>query len=250
MAASCGAGAMLLEVENLGKSYGGVRALEAVSFAVGEGDLVGIMGANGAGKTTLFSLIAGNARPTSGAIRFEGKRLDGLRPDQVSRRGIARTFQIVRPLRGLSVLENVATGALFGASRERSRGAARERALAILAEMGLADRADAPAGDLTLAGQKRLEVARALATRPKLLMLDEVLAGLTPAEVAEALDLVRALRRRHHLAILVIEHVMDVLMRLSERVIVLHHGRLIAQGPPAEIAASPAVIEAYLGRRP
>lgn len=240
---------MLLEVDSVAKSFGGVRALRGVSFAVAEGELVGIMGANGAGKTTLFSLIAGNARPSAGTIRLRGERLDGLRPDQISQRGVARTFQIVRPLRGLTVSENVAVGVLFGAGRERSRAAAHVRAREILEDVGLADRATMPAAGLTLAAQKRLEIARALATRPALLLLDEVLAGLTPAEVADALDLIQALRRRHRLTILVIEHVMDALMRLSERIVVLHHGEMIAQGPPAAVAASPAVIEAYLGAR-
>jgi branched-chain amino acid transport system ATP-binding protein len=239
---------MLLVMDNVSKRYGGLHALQNVSLIIRPGELVGVMGANGAGKTTLFSLIAGNARPSGGAIEFAGERIDRLRPDQVCRRGIARTFQIVRPLRGLTVLENVMVGALFGTGGE-AHAVAKAKALDILADVGLSKRADDPAGSLTLAGHKRLEIARALATAPKLLMLDEVIAGLTPTEAREAAVLIGDLRGRHNLTILMIEHVLAALMRLAERLVVLHHGIVIGEGPPEQVSRDPRVIEAYLGRK-
>ncbi|MCC7167081.1 MAG: ABC transporter ATP-binding protein [Rhodospirillales bacterium] len=234
-----------LVLEGVGKNFGGLKAVSDVSFAVPEGAIVGLMGANGAGKTTLFALIAGNERPSEGAIRFDGQRIDGLSPDRVVKKGIARTFQIVRPFAGLSVRDNVRVAALYG--RGGFAGSAEDWVAAALDETGLAEQADKPAQALTLSGRKRLEVARALATRPRLLLLDEVLAGLTPTEVAEALAMLRAIQAKHGLAILVIEHVMKALMRLCATIVVLHHGLKIAEGAPEAIAADPAVIEAYLG---
>ena len=240
---------MLLEVRGVTKRFGGLVALDNVAFEVAEGEIVGLMGANGAGKTTLFSLIAGNQRPTAGEILLEGGRIDGLRPDQISRRGVARAFQIVRPFSGMTVLENVTVAVLYGAGRETSPARAEERGRQILDEVGLAERSAQPAATLTLAGRKRLEIARALAARPRLLLLDEVMAGLTPAEVSDALDMIRGLHQRHGLTLVVIEHVMRALMRLCERIVVLHHGAKIAEGAPDQVANDRNVIEAYLGER-
>ncbi len=237
----------LLALNGIGKRFGGLKALDDVSFDVASGEIVGIMGANGAGKTTLFSLIAGHQKPGSGTIRFDGSDIAGQRPDAINRRGIARTFQIVRPFRTMSVRENVTIGALFGAGADDTQTAERD-AERILGELALAADADRPAGSLTLAGQKRLEMARALATRPRLLLLDEVMAGLTPTEVAAAIETIRAIHRNYNLTILVIEHVMHALMQLAVRIVVLHHGLKIAEGTPAEIAVSPIVQEAYLGK--
>ena len=239
----------LLPLSGVNRRFGGVVAVDNVDFAVEAGEIVGLMGANGAGKTTLFSMIAGNLRPSSGKIVLNDRRIDRLRPDQICRLGVARAFQIVRPFAGLTVVENVAIGKLFGSRREYSLTRAEDAARETLDEVGLGDRADDPAGTLTLAGRKRLEIARALATHPRLLLLDEVMAGLTPVEVAEALDTIRLLHQRYDLTIIVIEHVMRALMRLSDRLIVLHHGAKIAEGSPDEVANDAGVIEAYLGGR-
>jgi branched-chain amino acid transport system ATP-binding protein len=237
----------LLQVEAIGKTFSGVVALDGVSFSAEEGEIVGIMGANGAGKTTLFSIIAGNLRPNRGSVTFDNYRIDGLRPDHISRRGIARTFQIVRPFGNLTVLENVALGALYGRGRERSAAAAESKAKQILSLLGLADRANLLARHLTLAGRKRLEIARSLATEPRLLMLDEVLAGLTPTEVASAMAIIREFHQSHGTTILMIEHVTRALMALCQRIVVLHHGQKIAEGTPSEVARDPRTLSAYLG---
>jgi branched-chain amino acid transport system ATP-binding protein len=239
----------MLELRSVVKRFGGVVAVNDVSARVESGDLVGLIGANGAGKTTLFSIIAGHQAPTSGEVVFDGTSLTGVRPDRVSALGIARTFQIVRPFRNLTVLENVETAAMFGA-RQASAGEAREIALAILEELGLAGRASQLAGELTLAGRKRLEMARALATRPRLLLLDEVLAGLTPTELEPAVEIVRRIHAERNVTIVMVEHVLSAVMRLCQRVIVLHHGEKIAEGTPAAVASDPAVIKAYIGAAP
>ena len=237
----------LLSIKNVGKTFGGLSALRGVSFEIKQGEIVGIMGANGAGKTTLFSLIGGHERPSSGEIMFAGRSIAGLRPHQVCRLGIARTFQIVRPFGGLTVAANVATAALYGAEPAASAASANTRAAEVLALVGLAERANDLAEDLTLSGQKRLELARAVAAKGKLLLLDEVMAGLTPSEVGAMLDVIRKLHTEHRLTILIIEHVMRALMLLADRIVVLHHGELIAEGKPAEIGANPRVLECYFG---
>ena len=239
--------APLLTVENIEKRFGGVVAVRGVDLSVETGERVGLIGANGAGKTTLFAVIAGNQKPSAGTITFDGERIEGRRPDQISRRGIARTFQIVRPFGELSVVENLAVGAMFGARQERSMERAEDRAREILEDVGLSARAGDFASELTLAGRKRLEVARALATEPKLLMLDEVLAGLTPSEVNEAVTMIRDLQEKYRLTVIMVEHVLRAVMQLCERIIVLHHGEKIAEGTPEQVSSDAAVIAAYLG---
>lgn len=236
----------LLVVDHLTKRFGGLTAVEDVSFRIEQHELVGLIGANGAGKTTLFSMIAGNHRPSEGTITFDGGTINGFSPTRISRLGIARTFQIVRPFRTMSVRENVETAAQFGRGRH-SRSAAAERAEQVLELVGLLGLANKPASDLTLAGRKRLEMARALATEPRLLLLDEVMAGLTPTEIVEACAIIRNVHSRGNLAILLIEHVMAAVMTLAQRIIVLNQGKLIAEGCPQAISTSPKVIEAYLG---
>ena len=237
----------LLDIVDLEMRFGGVVAIRDVSFGVERGELVGLIGGNGAGKTTLFATIAGNRKPTGGTIAFDGERIDGKRPDAVARRGIARTFQIVRPFGELSVMENVVIGALYGAGRERSIERAEARAWEVLSDVGLSTRTRDLASDLTLAGRKRLEVARALATRPRLLMLDEVLAGLTPTEVDDAVRMIRAVHEKYELTVIMVEHVLRAVMQLCERIVVLHHGEKISEGSPEHVSGDPAVIDAYLG---
>ena len=238
---------MFLQLINVGRSFGGLKAVNAVDLIVEKGEILGLMGANGAGKTTLFNLIAGNLKPTTGEIWLEGKRTDGLRADQINRMGVGRAFQIVRPFSGLTVLENVVIGSLFGRGHEQSITRAQNIAKEILDQVGIIERADDKAGTLTLAGRKKLEIARSLATQPSLLLLDEVMAGLTPVEVSEALETVSRLHREQGLTIIVIEHVMRALMHLSKRLIVLHHGSKIAEGTPKEISESKVVNEVYFG---
>ena len=241
----------LLEVDAISKDFGGVRALDQVTLDVNESEVLGLMGANGAGKTTLFSIIAGHNRPSAGSIRFNGKSIAGYRPDKICRLGIARTFQIVRPFAGMSVRQNVEVAILFGDSEYpfdyRSSPSLAERAMSILQDVNLQDLAEQPAGKLTLSSRKCLEVARALATRPKILLLDEVMAGLTPREVDDMIEKIQRIKAERQLSIVIVEHVVKALNALSERVVVLHHGQVIASGTPAEIAIHPDVREAYFG---
>lgn len=235
---------MMLTVQNLTRRFGGLVAVSNVSFHMQEGEILGIIGPNGAGKTTLFNMISGMMPPTSGKVTFLGHDVTSrTSPDQVCRLGIGRTFQVVRPFGDMTVLENVMVGAF---ARTADPIAATRTADEVLDLLHLSYRRSALARSLTIAERKRLEVARALATRPKLLLLDEVMAGLNPTEVTEAVPLVRAIRSTG-VSILMIEHVMAAMMALAERIIVLNQGELLAQGAPEEITRDPRVIEAYLG---
>jgi branched-chain amino acid transport system ATP-binding protein len=234
----------LLKVAHISKSFSGLKALENVSFVVPEGSIIGLIGPNGAGKTTCFNVIAGVTQADAGEVRLAGQRIDGWRPDQVCRAGIGRTFQLVKPFAGLSVMENVVVGALNACASVR---AAKVRAGDIIEQLGLAEKRRDVAASLTLPERKRLEVARALATGPRLLMLDEVMAGLRPTETDHMVALFRALNANMGLTILLIEHVMRAVMALSSGLIVLNHGQVIAAGPPAEVTRDPAVLECYLG---
>ena len=234
----------LLRVQGISKSFRGLKAVSAASFDVEQGSIVALIGPNGAGKTTCFNMIAGVFAPDSGSIFFQNSPIQNLRPDQVCAAGIGRTFQIVKPFAGLSVLDNVIVGALH---RESSVSSARVYSLSILKKLNLDAKRDLPASSLTLPDRKRLEVARALATRPKLLLLDEVMAGLRPTECDLMVEVFRDLNRGDGLTILLIEHVMRAVMALAQKVVVLHHGEIIARGAPAEVVRDPAVLECYLG---
>jgi branched-chain amino acid transport system ATP-binding protein len=233
----------MLKVEGISKSFRGLKAVSGASFDVPQGGLVALIGPNGAGKTTCFNMIAGVFRPDSGTISFQNSFIQNLRPDQVCAAGIGRTFQIVKPFAGLSVLDNVMVGSFL---KERTAAGARAVALEVLKKLRLDAKADLPASSLTLPDRKRLEVARALATRPTLLLLDEVMAGLRPTECDEMVAVFRELNREG-LTILLIEHVMRAVMALAQKVVVLHHGEIIASGAPAEVVRDKAVLECYLG---
>ena len=237
----------ILVAENLSRNFGGIQAIDDLSFALNEGEIVALIGPNGAGKTTLVNLLTGVVKPSSGRIRFEGEDVTAQRPFESARRGLARTFQIVQPFPRMTVLENVAAGVLFGGERPSVADAmavAREQ----LEFTELASFADRPASALTLAGRKRLELAKSMAMGPKVLMLDEVNAGLNSSEIDGALRLIRRIAERG-VTILVIEHLMKVVMSLAERVLVLHHGKLIAEGSAANMVRDKNVIEAYLGEK-
>ncbi|MGA7326710.1 MAG: ABC transporter ATP-binding protein [Rhodomicrobium sp.] len=235
----------LLEVSDVSKRFGGLQAVSGVSFTLNKGEILGLIGPNGAGKSTLFNLINGVHRPDTGRVVFAGRDITRCKPYDVARHGLARAHQIVQPLAGLTVLENCTAGACFGRRGlplAEARDAAREAACMV----GLDDRLQLPAGSLTTAGKKRLELARALASDPLLLMLDEVLAGLNPTEVERMIETILSIRARG-ISILMIEHVMRAIMRLSDRIIVLNLGSLLGQGRPQEVANNSEVITAYLG---
>jgi branched-chain amino acid transport system ATP-binding protein len=236
----------ILEVEGMRKNFGGLEAVSAVDFHIDQGEIVGLIGPNGAGKTTLFNLISGALAPTSGAAKFKGENITGLKPHQICKRGIARTFQLVKLFGDMAVFDNVLLASLFGSSGAMDETDAKRRSDEILDFMGLASLAGVPAKELTLANQKRLEIARALATKAELLMLDEVMAGLNPTEVTQAVDLIKEIRNKG-MTVFMIEHVMTAIMGISDRIIVLHFGTKIAEGPPDEIAVDKKVIEVYLG---
>jgi branched-chain amino acid transport system ATP-binding protein len=234
----------LLTVENLSKRFRGLVAVDRVSFAVPESAIFAVIGPNGAGKTTLFNMIAGELAPDTGKISFAVERIDGLPPDQICRRGIGRTFQLVRPFPALTVEDNVIVGALLHRHHARD---ARVHAHEVLHRLDLYDKRGQRASALTLPDRKRLEVARALATDPKLLLLDEVMAGLRPTETDRIVSILQELNRESGLTILLIEHVMRAVMALARRILVLHHGAAIAEGTPEEVVRDPAVIHSYLG---
>jgi branched-chain amino acid transport system ATP-binding protein len=234
----------LLSLQNVSKRFRGLVAVDGVSFDVPEGVIFAVIGPNGAGKTTTFNMIAGAVAPDSGSIAFAGEPIAGLSSDAVCRRGVARTFQLVRPFPALSVADNVIVGALL---REKNVGAAREQAFTVLRRLDLFDKRNQVAATLTLPDRKRLEVARALATEPKLLLLDEVMAGLRPTETDRMVAILRAINRESGLTILLIEHVMRAVMALASEVLVLDHGVTIASGAPEKVVRDPAVVQSYLG---
>ncbi|HTZ77870.1 MAG TPA: ABC transporter ATP-binding protein [Stellaceae bacterium] len=235
----------ILSIAGVSRRFVGLLAVDQVSFAVTRGEILSIIGPNGAGKTTLFNLLTGQLRPSAGTVTYRGEVVNRLPPEQRARRGMGRTFQIAKPFLALSALENVMIGAFL---RDRAMAAARERAFAVLEEVGLAERAEVPAAELTLSERRRLEVARALALKPDLILLDEVMAGLNPTEVQQQIDLVHQLNRQG-LTLLVIEHNLKVVRSFARRVLVLARGALIADGAAETVLETPAVVEAYLGSR-
>jgi branched-chain amino acid transport system ATP-binding protein len=238
----------VLEVEGLGRRFGGLDAVHDVSFTLGEAQTLGVIGPNGAGKSTLINLITGHLKPTAGRVVIDGRDVTGAKPWVIADARVARTFQIVKPFRDLTVRENVGIGSMFGPERARSAREAIASAGAVLERVGLADKADAQPGGLSIADARRLELAKALAMRPRLLLLDEVMAGLRPREIEGALELIRSLSDEG-ITILVVEHVMKAIMSVSDSVLVMHEGGELVHGAPQEVVEDERVIEAYLGER-
>ena len=238
----------ILELSGVTKRFGGLPAVDDLSFRVARGEVLGIIGPNGAGKSTLIGLIAGAIAPTAGTISYDGQAIMRLAPHQRTHRGIARTFQITQPFNGLDVRENVVVGAFFGRRERLSRAQAVRVADEVLERVHLAHKARLKGDQLTVADRKRLEMARALATDPRLLLLDEVMAGLTPTEIEQAVELIRSINRTG-VTVLVVEHIMKAIKGVSDRILVIHHGRKIAEDAPDTVLSDPAVIEAYLGER-
>jgi branched-chain amino acid transport system ATP-binding protein len=239
---------VILEVRNLARRFGGVWAVRDVSFSVQQGEILGIIGPNGAGKTTLINLITGHVKPTHGQVVVDGLDVTGKRPWVIAHDRVARTFQIVKPFRGLTVRENVAIGAMHGNNHDRTVGEALATADELLELVGIADRARAAPGELSVADARRLELAKALASRPRLLLIDEVMAGLRPHEIDGAVDLIHRLRGIG-ITIVAIEHVIKAIVSISDRILVLHQGSILASGAPDEVLSDQRVIEAYLGHR-
>ncbi len=239
----------LLEIEGLTKSFGGITAVRNLSMFVEDGETLGLIGPNGAGKTTVFNLISGIYAPDAGTIKFGGKKISGLKPHKISRMGISRTFQIVRPFPRMSVFDNIMAGALFGKGFGLSAHKARETAIELLSYASLENSARKPAGLLTIAEQRRLELARALATDPKILMLDETLAGLNNAELSALVRLLEKFKRERGITLIVTEHVMRAIVQLCNRIVVMNQGEKLAEGSPSEMMRTRSVIEAYMGQK-